>query len=92
VFCSENYIVEISIKDHRFEPEEIKVPKDTLIKLVINNLDDSVEEFESFDLKREKIVPAKGSITVVLAPLQPGKYFFFGDFHADTAKGYLIVE
>jgi hypothetical protein len=91
-FCAEAFIVEISIKNHKFEPSEITVPQNTKIKLIIHNLDESVEEFESFDLKREKIVPAGGQINIILAPLEPGKYHFFGDFHPETANGYLIVQ
>jgi plastocyanin len=84
--------IEIHIKDHHFEPSEIKVSTGEKIRLHIHNLDNSVEEFESHDLNREKIVPALGSIVVVLAPLNPGEYKFFGDFHQTTANGKLIVE
>ncbi|CAK6888881.1 hypothetical protein DK2RH_05855 [Rickettsia helvetica] len=32
------------------------------------------------------------SINIILAPLNPGKYEFFGDFHQDTAQGFIIVN
>ncbi|XVN43325.1 MAG: cupredoxin domain-containing protein [Candidatus Rickettsia vulgarisii] len=84
--------IETIIKDHKFNPEVIKVPSGTKIRFVIHNHDDTVEEFESHDLHREKIVRANESITIILAPLSPGKYNFFGDFNQDTAQGSLIVE
>jgi hypothetical protein len=45
-----------------------------------------------FDLKREKIVLGNSTIKIVLAPLVPGEYKFFGDFHQETAQGKIIVK
>ncbi|ARD86311.1 hypothetical protein A3306_03700 [Rickettsia bellii] len=84
--------IKIVIKDHKFVPDIVEVPKSTKIRLVIHNEDDTVEEFESHDLHREKIVMSHDSIKIILAPLKPGKYDFFGDFHQDTAQGFLIVK
>ncbi|WP_342225650.1 cupredoxin domain-containing protein [Rickettsia endosymbiont of Urophora cardui] len=84
--------IKIVIKDHKFVPDIVEVPKSTKIRLVIHNEDDTVEEFESHDLHREKIVMPHDSIKIILAPLKPGKYDFFGDFHQDIAQGFLIVK
>ena len=46
----------------------------------------------SIDLKREKIVLANSKARVILAPLKPGEYKFFGEFHEDTAQGKIIVK
>ena len=84
---------EIQIKDHKFIPKIIEAPAGKVIKLKVTNLDATVEEFESDDLKREKIVPGNGgSIVVTVGPLKPGRYIFFGEFHMDTAQGELIVK
>lgn len=85
-------IFEVKIKDHIFIPDKIEVPAGTKFKLLILNLDSQVEEFESFDLRREKIVPANGKITLNIGPLTPGEYNFFGDFHKKTALGILIAK
>ena len=82
---------ELTIKNHEFVPKQISAPAGYIIKIKVNNLDETVEEFESIDLKREKIVPAGGSIIVVLAPLKPGSYKFYGEFHEKTAQGLLII-
>jgi hypothetical protein len=37
-------------------------------------------------------VPGKGKIIVMVGPLKPGKYEFFGEFNMDTAQGALIAE
>ena len=80
------------IKDHRFVPAELKVPAGQKIKLVVENQDATPEEFESYSLNREKIVPGKGKITVMVGPLKPGKYEFFGEFNMDTAQGVVIAQ
>ncbi|WP_341764017.1 cupredoxin domain-containing protein [Candidatus Tisiphia endosymbiont of Beris chalybata] len=80
------------IKNHRFNPDIIHVPKGKKIRLVVHNQDNTVEEFESNDLHREKIIMPNDSINIILAPLAPGKYEFFGDFNQETAQGALIVN
>jgi Cupredoxin-like domain len=40
----------------------------------------------------EKVIAGKSKATVRVGPLQPGRYEFIGEFHADTAKGILIAE
>jgi hypothetical protein len=82
----------LTIKDHRFEPAEITIPADTKVALTIKNLDPSPEEFESVELRREKIVPAGKEAIVHLGPLKPGRYEFFGDFNPQTARGFVLVK
>jgi hypothetical protein len=82
----------LSIKNHRYVPDRLDVPAGVKFKLIVKNLDDTAEEFESDELKREKIVPAGGEIPVFLGPLGAGEYRFFGDFHQDTAQGVLVAK
>jgi plastocyanin len=84
--------VGLVIRDHKFEPAEAKAPAGKKIKLVIDNQDATAEEFESYELNREKVVPPKGRISVYVGPLKPGRYPFFGDFHKESATGVLVVE
>jgi len=80
------------IKDHRFEPSEVTIPAGTRVKLIVDNQDASVEEFESHDLRLEKIIPGNSKATIWVGPLKQGKYRFVGEFHEDTAQGTLISE
>ena len=82
----------LTIRDHKFEPAELKIPAGAKIKLSIENHDATPEEFESHELNREKIVGGNGTITVFIGPLDAGKYPFFGDFHQETAQGVLVVQ
>jgi plastocyanin len=80
------------IKDHRFDPAELKVPAGERIKLLVHNQDRTAEEFESKSMNREKLVPAGGKVTIFLGPLKPGRYEFVGEYHEDVAKGVVIAE
>jgi len=81
----------ITIKDHEFSPKELVVPANEKIKLIVENQDPTAEEFESYDLNREKIVTGNGKITIFIGPLKPGEYKYFGEFHEDTAQGIIIA-
>jgi plastocyanin len=80
------------IKNHVYQPSELKIPAGTKVKLHITNEDATAEEFESTDFNRESVVLPNHSIVVFVGPLRAGTYGFFGDFHRDTAQGRLIVE
>jgi hypothetical protein len=82
----------LTIKDHKFDPAELKIPADKAATLVVKNLDATPEEFESKPLRIEKVVPANGEATFQLRPLKAGRYKFAGEFHEDSAKGEVVAE
>ncbi|HEY6701355.1 MAG TPA: cupredoxin domain-containing protein [Pseudolabrys sp.] len=82
----------VTIKNHRFTPSEIKVPANKRIQLTVVNDDPTPEEFESREMKVEKVIPGKSKGVVRIGPLAPGRYPFFGEFNEATAKGVLIAE
>ena len=84
--------VDLYIKDHKFIPDVLELPAGRKIRITIYNQDSTIEEFESIDLKREKIILGNSSIRVVLAPLKAGEYKFFGEFNEETAQGKIIVK
>src|SRR4029450_1002266 len=69
------------IKDHKFQPTEIEVPAGQKIALIVKNDDPTPEEFESHQLKREKVIPGGQQIPLSIGPLKPGRYEFFGEFN-----------
>ena len=80
------------IKNHRFEPGELKVPAGKRVKLVVHNQDSTPEEFESHSLNREKVVPGGAKATIFIGPLKPGRYTFVGEYNEATAKGTVVAE
>ena len=82
----------VVIKDHKFHPATLEVPAGQKLVLIVDNQDASAEEFESRDFKAEKIIGGGKSARVNVAPLKPGEYKFFGEFHMDTAQGVLIAK
>ncbi len=84
--------ISLTLKDHKFEPPEIKAPPNKPIEITLKNEDDSFEEFDSNSLRTEKIVTAHQTITIKLKPLAAGRYPFQGEYHAKTAQGMLVIE
>jgi len=85
-------VVEIEIRDHLFFPSEVVIPANTKVKLMISNLDPTAEEFESYELNREKVINGNSKTAIFIGPLAPGEYPFFGEFYPKTALGKVVVE
>lgn len=85
-------IIDIEIRNHLFIPSVIIIPKNTKVKLVIYNHDETDEEFESFELNREKVIIGKRKGIIFIGPLPKGEYPFFGEFYPKTAQGKVIVK
>lgn len=84
--------VTLIIRDHKFEPAEIRVPSGQKIKLLVHNQDSTPEEFESHELNREKLIAPGKKAVIFVGPLKAGRYPFYGEFHETTARGTLIAE
>ena len=85
-------VFEILIKDHLFYPDELVIPANTKVKLLVINQDATPEEFESYELNREKVIPGNTQAIIFVGPLPPGIYPFFGEFFPKTAQGKIIVK
>lgn len=81
-----------TIKNHRFDPAELRVPSGKRITLTVVNDDATPEEIDSRHLKVEKVIPGKSKAVVSFGPLKPGRYEFEGEFNSKTAKGVVIAE
>ncbi len=84
--------LQLVIKNKQFEPAEIKAPAAQKLRILVHNQDSTPEEFESHSLKREKIIPGGAKATILVGPLKPGRYEFFGEFNPNSAKGALVIE
>lgn len=82
----------VVIKDHKFEPAEVVIPAGKRVKLIVDNQDPTPEEFESHEMKREKIIAGGKTAKIWIGPLEPGRYPFFGEFNEATAQGAVIAQ
>jgi hypothetical protein len=85
-------VFNLTIKDHKFDPAELVIPVDTKVKLVVKNMDATPEEFDSKDLRREKVIPGGQEAIVYVGPLKAGTYKFMGEFNPSTAQGRIVVK
>ncbi|MGD0106496.1 MAG: cupredoxin domain-containing protein [Rhodopila sp.] len=92
VAADEPVQINVTLKNHRFEPAEIHVKTGKPTVLVVTNEDATVEEFDSTALKVEKVIVGGHYGTIRLRPLGPGRYLFMGEYHAETAQGVVIAE
>ncbi len=83
--------IQISVKNHHFQPSEIRGPANVPIMLRVKNLDSTPMEFESVSLRVEKVIVGNGEGVIRLRPLAPGRYNFFDDFHQET-QGTLVIQ
>lgn len=82
----------LEIRDHLFFPSTLIIPADTKVKLIVQNKDATPEEFESYELNREKVIMGGAKAIIFIGPLPPGDYPFFGEFNPKTAQGMIRVE
>lgn len=82
----------VSLSGHVFSPVQIIVPANTPFILRVTSHDATPDEFESADLRVEKILMPGQTIIVHLGPLEPGTYKFFDDFHPETANGIVLAK
>ncbi len=84
--------IALDLAGHKFTPADITVPTNQKFQIRVTNHDNTPAEFESHDLKVEKIVVPGGTVTVTAGPLKPGTYQFFDDYHPDDAKGAVTAK
>jgi plastocyanin len=83
--------IRITLQEHRFTPATISVAAGQRVQIELVNRDKATEEFDSHDLKIEKLVTPNGKVKFWIGPLKPGTYSFMGEFHPATAQGRVVV-
>jgi hypothetical protein len=83
--------IPLTIDKDQFQPSEVKVKANTPFVLVVTNKGAKAAEFESKDLRVEKVVPAGKTVNVRIRALKPGTYAFFDDFNK-AAAGRIVAE
>jgi hypothetical protein len=91
-FADDLLVVSLVARDGAFQPSTIEVPSGKRIKIEISNEGKGPMEFESRDLKQEKVLAAGAKSSVVINALKPGTYVFFDDYHPDAPKGQIVAK
>lgn len=81
----------LTLKNNHFTPSAITVRAGERLRIVVKNEDATPAEFESSDLRVEKIVVGGAQISILVGPLKAGTYKFFDDYHPDIAHGTLTA-
>jgi hypothetical protein len=76
--------------DGSFDPPRLEVPRGRF-KLELRNDSKEPVEFESLQLRKEKVLGPGVSSFVVITVSRPGEYPFFDDFHQQF-KGVIVVK
>lgn len=84
--------LKLVIEHHRFTPETLHAPAGRTLIIEFENRDDTPEEFESRRLRKEFGLRGHQSGRFTIKPHSAGHYEFVGEFHAQTARGALIIE
>lgn len=82
----------VSMKDGRLSPAQLEVPAGRKIKIIVRNEGRGPAEFESLELRVEKVLSPGATSFVVVPPLKPGRYRFVDEFHPDGAPLTLIAK
>ena len=85
-------VFRIELRDGRITPSRIEVPAHTRIKLILHNTGTTPVEFESRDLRKEKVLGPGVETFLVIRNLAPGTYRFFDDFHPEGENAVLVAQ
>ncbi|WP_370691073.1 cupredoxin domain-containing protein [Hydrogenophaga sp.] len=82
----------LTAREGRFEPAELVVPQGAKFRLEITNAGRDPVEFESLELRKEKVLAPGVTSSLVFRPLDAGRYRFFDDFHQTTGQGAIVAK
>lgn len=85
-------VFRIEFNDGTVTPQRLEVPANTRFKLELHNAGKTPAEFESRELRKEKVLGPGASSFIVIRRLDPGEYDFFDDFHLDAPPAVLIAK
>ncbi len=92
ILAAEEPAIALTIENHKFTPERIEVPAGKKVKLLVENKDATAEEFDSDDLRIEKVIGGNSKGIIWVGPLSAGEYKFIGEYHDQTARGVVVAK
>jgi uncharacterized cupredoxin-like copper-binding protein len=85
-------VYKIVARDGTLAPTRLEVPAGKRFKIEVSNEGKTPIEFDSKDLKQEKVVAPGAKTSLLINPLKPGEYKFVDEFHEATAKGTVVAK
>lgn len=85
-------VFRLELNDGKINTRQINAPTDVRFKIEIVNKGKTAAEFESLQLRKEKVLAPGADSFVVLGPLSPGQYKFYDEFHMATTQGVIVVK
>ncbi|MGN6667397.1 MAG: cupredoxin domain-containing protein [Trinickia sp.] len=89
--ADDSVTVKLDMADGKLTPARLEVPAGKRIRIEVRNSGKGAAEFESVELRKEKVLAPGAESVVVVAPQTPGEYKFFDDFH-QSARGVIVVK
>jgi len=83
---------QIELKDGVVTPLRLEVPAETRFKVEVTNTGTTPAEFESIQLRKEKVIGPGVKSFIVIRGLDPGEYDFFDDFHPTAPHAVLVAK
>lgn len=90
--AADDPVFSIEFHDGKVTPLRIEVPANRRFKLELHNSGTTPAEFESNELRKEKVLAPDTVSVLVFHTLDPGEYAFFDDFHPDAPKAVLVAK
>ncbi|WP_024304263.1 cupredoxin domain-containing protein [Pseudogulbenkiania sp. MAI-1] len=92
VWAEDLPVYRLELKDGKLNPARLQVAAGKKFKIELINSGKTPVEFESIQLRKEKVLGPGVESFVVVHPLSPGEYKFFDEFHMATAQGVIVAK
>ncbi|SMF02657.1 cupredoxin domain-containing protein [Pseudogulbenkiania subflava] len=92
VLAEELPVYRLELKDGKLNPARLQVVAGKKFKIELINSGKTPVEFESTQLRKEKVLGPGVESFVVVQSLSPGEYKFFDEFHMATAQGVIVAK
>ncbi len=90
--ADEDPVFVIEFANGAINPAVLDVPAGRRVKREVRNSGADPIEFESIELRKEKVLGPSVTSFIVIRRLDPGEYRFFDDFHPDTPPARLVAR
>jgi plastocyanin len=91
-FAEDAALFKLVARDGKFEPATLEVPAGQRVRIEVSNQNAKAIEFESKDLKQEKVIAPGKSAVITLNALKPGEYRYFDEFQQSTGQGKVVAK